>query len=452
MLDCVIIGGGPSGLAAGVALSEAGADFVLVEAQEVLGGRAQSGTLSDGTPIERGAQQIHGPTIATWEYLHRHGLTTHYLVPGIRGVDAVFAGGRWTDGDDLRKQAYQRLMDALVHRFGDAASDGLSVHQALVDSGMEGEQLVAADGRFNVLCPIPPDQLSSRGAAEALRFNGTGLPNFAIVEGYSELWARMSAPFENSIELNAPVTAIDWSGSRAEGVTVSTPSGDHKANSGVVTLPVGVLQAGMVRFKPALPQATSEAIDGLVMGPTIKAFAEFKRPWWEDSLGNVAGFRNADSVFHGWEALFWDRPGPPVLSAMIGLRGAELSGDEDAVRAAFLGDLAGMFPDIDIEAELLSLEVWDWTAEPYACGSLSVAQVGGHRLREELAWPTPPLFWAGEATSTNGNATGVHGALESGRRAAHQALHSVRPLYATDAGSRLDWRAQVPRPTFTAGR
>lgn len=439
-------------MAAAAALSEAGADFVLVEAQGVLGGRAQSGTLSDGTPIERGAQQIHGPTIATWEYLHRHGLTTHYLVPGIKGVDAVFADGRWTDGDELRKRAYQRLMDALVHRFGDAASDGVSVHQALVDSGMEGEQLAAADGRFNVLCPVSPEELSSRAAAEALRFNGTGLPNFAIVEGYSELWRRMVAPFENSLELNAPVTAIDWSGSRGEGVVVSTPSGNYKATTGIVTLPVGVLQAGTVRFEPALPQAKREAIDGLVMGPTIKAFAEFKRAWWEDSLGNVAGFRHADSVFHGWEALFWDRPGPPVLSAMIGLRGAELSGDEDAVRAAFLGDLASMFPDIDIDAELLSLEVWDWTADPYARGSLSVAQVGGHRLRDELGWPTPPLFWAGEATSTNGNATGVHGALESGRRAAQEALHSVRPLYATDTESRLDWRAQVSRPTFTAGR
>ena len=129
-----------------------------------------------------------------------------------------------------------------------------------------------------------------------------------------------------------------------------------------------------------------------------------------------------------------------------------MSGDEDAVKSAFLADLADMFPGIDIEAEIVQLEVWDWTADPYAGGSLSVAQVGGQALREELAWPTPPLFWAGEATSTNGNATGVHGALESGRRAAQEVLHALRPLYATDPDSRLDWRAQVPRPTFTAGR
>ena len=451
MFDCVIIGGGPAGLAAAVALSDAGADFVLLEAQDILGGRAQSGSLSDGTPIERGAQQIHGPTIATWEYLYRHGLTTHYLIPGIKGVDAVFAGGQWTGGDALRKEAYRLLMDALVHRFGDTESDGISVHQALVDAGMQGDQLAAADGRFNVLCPIPPDQLSSRAAAEALRFNGTGLPNFAIVEGYSELWRRMAATFESRIRLGTPVIAIDWPDD-GPGVTVTTPSGEYRAATALITLPVGVLQAGGISFQPELPEGKIEAIEGLIMGPTIKAFAEFKRAWWEDSLGNVAGFRNADSVFHGWEALFWDRPGPPVLSAMIGLRGAELSGDEDAVRSAFLGDLVAMFPGVDIEAEIVNLEVWDWTADPYAGGSLSVAQLGGQALREELAWPTPPLFWAGEATSTNGNATGVHGALESGRRAAQEVLHSVRPLYATDADSRLDWRTQVPRPTFTAGR
>lgn len=449
----MIVGAGPAGLAAAAALSDAGADFVVLEAREVLGGRAQSGALSDGTPIERGAQQIHGPTIATWEYLGRHGLTTHYLVPGIKGVDAVFANGRWTGGDELRKEAYGRLMEALVHRFGDAESDHISVHQALVDAGMEGERLAAADGRFNVLCPIPPGRLSSRGAAEALRFNGTGLPNFAINEGYGELWRRMAAPFEASVRLNTPVSGIEWSGPGDDsGVTVTTPDGDYEASTGVITLPIGVLQAGGVAFEPALPEGKTEAIQGLVMGPTIKAFAEFRSAWWEERLGRVAGFRNADSVFHGWEALFWDRPGPPVLSAMIGLRGAELSGDEDAVKAAFLSDLSDMFPEVDVESEIVSFEVWDWTADPYAYGSLSVAQVGGHRLREGLAWPTPPLFWAGEATATNGNATGVHGALESGRRAAFEALHLVRPLYATDPASRLDWGAQVPRPTFTAGR
>ena len=165
-------------------------------------------------------------------------------------------------------------------------------------------------------------------------------------------------------------------------MTVTIASGEITAATALITLPVGVLQAGGVSFQPELPEGKSEAIEGLIMGPTIKAFAEFKRPWWEDSLGNVAGFRNADSVFHGWEALFWDRPGPAVLSAMIGMRGAELSGDKDAVKAAFLSDLADMFPDVEIEAEIVSLEVWDWTADPYAGGSLSVAQVGGQALRE----------------------------------------------------------------------
>ena len=52
----------------------------------------------------------------------------------------------------------------------------------------------------------------------------------------------------------------------------------------------------------------------------------------------------------------------------------------------------------------------------------------------------PPLFWAGEATHTRGHAACVHGALETGRRAAFEALHAIQSMYAAGPETPLDWQ------------
>ena len=70
---------------------------------------------------------------------------------------------------------------------------------------------------------------------------------------------------------------------------------------------------------------------------------------------------------------------------------------------------------------------------------VSVEPVGGASFRGDLAVPTAPLFWAGEATSTDGGAECVHGALTTGRRAAVEALHLLRPASVSDPASRLEW-------------
>jgi len=456
MLDCIIIGAGASGLVAAATLHEAGRLFAVVEARGFIGGRANSRPLSDGTPVERGAQQLHGPTIATWEFVVRHRLRTHYLQPGTRGADAVFRDGKWTGGDPARREAYARIIVALKDMPGLLVADSMSLHEALVKAGFKGAMLETAEFRYNVLCPIDPKELSARAAAEALRFNGTGLPNFAIVDGHSKLWEMVSRPFAAKVHLNTPVSEVAWGPEGVKVAALRQAQGERlrlEARTAIVTLPVGVLQAGTVRFTPGLPKRKTEALKGLRMGSTIKVIGEFRRPFWEARAGRGPGFRAEGSVFHWFEDMFWDRPGPSVLSAMIGRKGAELSGDEGRIRAAYLSEIAKMFPEADVESELVDIEVVDWTADAHARGSLSVAPVGGQRLREDLAAPTPPLFWAGEATNAQGNAMAVHGAVEAGRRAAIEVFHAVQPLHSTDEASRLDWWKHTTIPgQFVGGR
>ena len=63
-----------------------------------------------------------------------------------------------------------------------------------------------------------------------------------------------------------------------------------------------------------------------------------------------------------------------------------------------------------------------WRADPYAYGSYSFLARGARTAqRKDLAAPIGPLFFAGEATSSDYSST-VHGALLSGRRAAAEIL------------------------------
>ncbi|MEO1182255.1 MAG: FAD-dependent oxidoreductase, partial [Cyanobacteria bacterium J06636_28] len=125
----------------------------------------------------------------------------------------------------------------------------------------------------------------------------------------------------------------------------------------------------------------------------------------------------------------WWRPGwkrnheAPVLTAFTGVTGADklgALGRAGAIREG-LQDLEQMF-DLPLSDRLVDALFVDWQADPYARMAYSYGPVNGVGLRSQLAQPVnQTLFFAGEATHTTRAAT-VHGALESGVRAASEIL------------------------------
>ena len=78
----------------------------------------------------------------------------------------------------------------------------------------------------------------------------------------------------------------------------------------VITVSVGVLKSGQIRFKPELPQEKQEAIQGLGFGHVEKCILTFDEDTWETLQHGVhclwppehGDFRNA--VLHDWEPWF----------------------------------------------------------------------------------------------------------------------------------------------------
>ena len=449
--DALVIGAGPAGLLAAVTLQEAGLDVLVLEARDRIGGRAHTSRLSDGTPVEHGAESIHGPTLITWEFVGRFGLRTHYRQTPRPGTP-IFRRGEWlSGGEPITDGAHARLDDLL----STPNSDEMSLRDALVAGGLTGAQLEAAEVSFSVGAAIPPEELSARNASEIWHLRDStqdpisgvsrpGNPNFLLVDGYSRLWEELSRPVADAIRLRTPVEAIDWS---PDGVVASGAGREFKARTAIITLPVGVLQSGAVEFRPGLADLKLAAIQGIRGGGLIKVIAEFRRPWWEDVVGHVGYFRNAPpSAFHHFSAPFWDRDGPPALIAITGNPHVkDVTGDPGRIRSLFFDGLGEMFPGVDLKSELVGLEVVDWASDPWTMGAQSSVPVGCYQMRADLAAPTPPLFWAGEAVHTRGHAACVHGALETGRRAAFEALHTLRPMLVDDPDSRVDWWQYSPR-------
>jgi monoamine oxidase len=434
VFDCVVIGAGAAGLAAAAALHEAGRTFVVLEARDRIGGRDHTVRLSGGQAAERGGEYLHGARVATWEYVARYGLETHLANGPTRiGVPEYRRGEWWSAGTSESDQALQGLGAALA--IPDAAD--VSLRDALRRAGFSGDRLRAAEGRMEVLSPIDPTVVSARSSAAAWRLVAPETACFVLVHGYGELWDKLSRPFADRIRLGSPVFALDWS---PTGVTAHANGRTFEGRTAIVTLPIGVLQSGVVAFRPHLPERKQAAIDGLRSGAIVKVIAEFRRPFWEARTGVVPSFRAPESAFFAFRVSFWDRPGPPTLVAFIGAASAlAVTGHPDRVAALLRETLGEMFPETDIGAELVRLEVADWPADPWARGAVAVEPVGGAHFRGDLALPTPPIFWAGEATSTDGGAECVHGALTTGRRAVVEALHLLRPASITDPTSRLEW-------------
>ena len=80
-----------------------------------------------------------------------------------------------------------------------------------------------------------------------------------------------------------------------------------------------------------------------------------------------------------------------------------------------------------LQKQLVSWHTHDWQADPFSRGAYSYGKVGQALAHQALAEPIEnTLFFAGEATDTEGQNGTVHGAIASGRRAAAEIADVIK--------------------------
>ena len=436
--DIVIIGAGVAGLTAARALAEAGRSVLLLEARDRVGGRVWTRHESDtAVPVELGAEFIHGQVPQTFNLLQEAG-----------SAAASAEGSHWTlDHGRLHQQTenvFEQIQKALQQADLQHKPD-ISFQQFLhrgKQYGLSDEAAEMARRLVQGFDAADPARVSAHWVASEWVSGGMlDSPQFKPLGGYSPVLQALAAKLNRDkvrVQLQTVVKTVRW---RHGSVTVEGEFAGQpfsaQASRALVTVPIGVLQLpenapAAIRFDPPLEDKRA-AIAGIVSGAVLKVALRFRTPFWETiedgRFRDAAFFYSVDTPF----PTFWTAAPlrSPILNAWVGgPPAAALSEQSDAtlIHTAFesvrsmLGDL--LPPGA---AELEAGFIHNWERDPFSCGAYSYVSVGHHgSARETLAKPLDDtLFFAGEATDTQGEAATVAGALQSGARAAREITISL---------------------------
>ena len=222
-----------------------------------------------------------------------------------------------------------------------------------------------------------------------------------------------------TIQTGAVVRSIEWT---AHEVRVGTGPGDYQARQAVVTLPLGVLKRGTVEFRGTLPEARQRAIQRLGIGTLNKVVMAFRKRFWPDEAHYFGCLGEAgETLFDFWNLA--PVTGKPVLAALVGGSAAvrlESLSDSEIARQVLVPLRRAFGARVD---EPLATQVTRWAGDPFSHGAYSHVPPGGS-YDDYAAMAEPAgsrLFFAGEATNGRYPST-LHGAYESGERAAREAL------------------------------
>jgi monoamine oxidase len=415
-LDAVVVGAGFAGLRAARDLADAGRAVLVLEARQRPGGRTWTRAFA-GTwpPVEFGGSWFTPEHVEVPAELARYGLGTRtYPAPS-----AV----RWRTGGELR--------EGMPVPFGELGA----LERALVAFADDADALRAGTlgTRASLSCAaylrelgVPPatrDLLSAwwvmiggthpeRGAvvdalaAIAAHGGATGLLTalrHAPAEGWSELAERMAGSPGVPVRYGSELRAVSQG---KHGVELQLADGSTcRAGRAVLALPVNTLPG--VRFEPALPAATAEAL-GSNAGRAHKV--------WLRARGVPSGVLAAGAG-EGLHWLYADRTLDDDDVLLLGF-GYEDAAFDPGSRADVERALHAFFPG----AELVGFDHHDWNADPFARGTWATAPVGRAELLTAERFPPHRRVAFATADVAPREAGWIEGALLSGAAAARWAL------------------------------
>jgi monoamine oxidase len=418
--DVVVVGAGLAGLTAASRLMDAGAEVVVLEARQRVGGRTLTMPAADGTPIDHGGQWI-GPTqdriaalaarVGVTTYAsYEHGLNTEFREGRAHRFD-----GQLPDGSDpvsavAMGQAIREL-DAMAARVPLeapwTAADALAWDSQTVETWLQDR--VAAGRARNWLRAVIRGTLAAEARDLSL------LHTLFVIRsagGIAPLIATAGGAQERRFHQGAQTISI----------RLAEALGQRVVLGGRAILAVPPAIAGRIGYRPAMPGWRNQLTQRVPMGSVIKVHALYDEPFWRQE--GLSGLAVSDN---GPVRIVYDNSpeegSPGVLVGFIEGEQARTWARRDRAdrRAGILACLTDYFGErAGRPRELLERS---WADEEYSGGCYAgyfppgVWTSFGQALRE----PIGRIHWAGTETATVWTSY-MEGAVQSGERAADEVL------------------------------
>ncbi|HEY1480749.1 MAG TPA: NAD(P)/FAD-dependent oxidoreductase [Gaiellales bacterium] len=427
-VDVIVLGAGLAGLACARDLARGGADVLLLEGRDRVGGRVESELLPDGRTIQLGGEivgEVHHAYLGLAAELGLSLVPSYVDEPGETGfdlVDRVVIGEGWLDRED--RASIERLEAEIVRLAAeiDPADPWAHPDARRLDERSLGDLLRDCGGTPLAYRRVQVQMTSAAGGSverlsllaelRAVAAAGGRLPSdyeaweaFKIDGGSSVLVDTIAAELDDRVRLGATVVRVEL----GTPCVVQLAGGERLTCEAVVCcLPVGPLRAVEIT---GLSDARLASLGRQRQLRASKLVVALDEPHWR-RVG-CSGLIESEGAVGG----FWVQ-GPSALSSLLG---PEHEGYLDAApEGSATRDALAVLERVIGPVEPVATRWRRWGADPYTLGYVShwapgdLLAVGPLHARHE-----PPFYVAGSDHWAVGY---MEGAVATGRAAASEAL------------------------------
>ena len=405
----IIIGAGAAGLYSAFLLKEKHRNITILEARPRTGGRIHSIAYPFTSVVEAGAEFVHG----------KLPVTSKLLKNAQRKMSAVTGEFYEVKNNVLQDASFMNDEIEAVSKAMRGLNEDIPFSAFLATHFSEG--------RFSSLRQRLLSLVQGYDGADPSRISTFAVrdewsewndeEDYRIKGGYQGLIEYLeTAAGDNGVDirLSQVVEHISWT---KGAVSVKTQDNLLHAEKILITVPISILQQGLITFSPDIP-TYSEAARRIGFGAVVKFIFEFKKEI--EGLESFRKIKDFRFIFCDREIPTWWSQLPLTANIFTGwLAGPNAflfprDPREQYVKAidtlAYILDSSAK----EVESLISCWQIYDWVADPFCRGAYGYQTPETIEARKILNLPVADtIYFAGEALSEGDSMGTVEAALAS---------------------------------------